>query len=218
MDFQTRLIVQNWPALLTGLGETVAITLAALLIGLVVGAALCTARLSRPRAGRHAAGGFIAFFRTTPEMILLFWAYFCVPEITGFNIPGLAAGIVTLGLVTGAYLAEIFRAGIQALPRGQNEAARALGLRGFARWRCVLLPQALRGMTPPLMNYFTELVKNTTLLSAIGVSELSLRAYLLGGQTFRYLEFLTAIAVGYFVLIFPASVLSRRLEARQAHA
>ena len=218
MDFQGRLIVQNWPSLLAGLGETLAITLAALLIGLLVGALLCTARLARPWAGRQAASGVIAFFRTTPEMILLFWAYFCVPEITGSNVPALAAGVVTLGLVTGAYLAEIFRAGIQALPRGQNEAARALGLRPFARWRCVLLPQALRGMAPPLMNYFTELVKNTTLLSAIGVSELSLRAYLLGGQTFRYLEFLTAIAAGYFVLIFPASLLSRRLEARQSHA
>ena len=218
MGFQPRLILQNWPALLAGLGETLAITLAALLIGVAVGAALCTARLSGLRGGRQAAGGVIAFFRTTPEMILLFWAYFCVPEITGANIPALAAGVVTLGLVTGAYLAEIFRAGIQALPRGQNEAARALGLPAFARWRCVLLPQALRGMAPPLMNYFTELVKNTTLLSAIGVSELSLRAYLLGGQTFRYLEFLTAIAVGYFVLIFPASLLSRRLEARQSHA
>lgn len=218
MDFQGRLIVQNWPSLLTGLGETVAITLAALLIGILFGALLCTVRLSRPWAGRQAASGVIAFFRTTPEMVLLFWAYFCVPEITGANVPALAAGIVTLGLVTGAYLAEIFRAGIQALPHGQNEAARALGLRSFARWRCVLLPQALRGMTPPLMNYFTELVKNTTLLSAIGVSELSLRAYLLGGQSFRYLEFLTAIAIGYFVLIFPASLLSRRLEARQARA
>ena len=93
MDFQGRLIVQNWPSLLAGLGETVAITLAALLIGLLVGALLCTARLARPWAGRQAASGVIAFFRTTPEMILLFWAYFCVPEITGSNVPALAAGV-----------------------------------------------------------------------------------------------------------------------------
>jgi ABC-type amino acid transport system permease subunit len=79
-----------------------------------------------------------------------------------------------------------------------------------------VLPQALRFSVPPLVNYFTEFLKNTTLLSAIGVSELSLQAYLLGGQTFRYVEFLTAIALVYFALIFPFSLLSRRLELRHA--
>lgn len=218
MDFQGRLLWQNWPALLGGLGTTLAVTAGALGIGLAVGGVLCALRLSARATARGAAGGFISVFRTTPEMVLLFWAYFCVPEIVGANVSAVGAGVVVLGLVTGAYLAEIFRAGIQALPRGQSEAARALGLHAYARWRRVLLPQVLRSMAPPLMNYFTELVKNTTLLSAIGVSELSLRAYLLGGQTFRYLEFLTAIAVGYFLLIFPASLLSRRLEARPARA
>ena len=216
MDFQAQLLVQHWPALAEGLRLTLLITAAALGIGVVAGAGVCAMRLSPSPALRRAAGAFIALFRTTPEMILLFWAYFCIPEITGANVSAVGAGVVTLGIVAAAYLAEIFRAGVAGLPRGQGEAARALGLHFVARWRCVILPQALRGMLPPLMNYFTELVKNTTLLSAIGVSELSLRAYLLGGQTFRYIEFLTAIAVGYFLIIFPASVLSRRLEARAA--
>jgi ABC-type amino acid transport system permease subunit len=100
------------------------------------------------------------------------------------------------------------------VPKGQWEAARALGLRFTPLWGRIVLPQALRLMVPPFVNYFTELVKNTTLLSAIGVGELALQAYLLGGQTFRYVEFLTAIAIGYFLVIFPASLLARRLERR----
>ncbi len=218
MEFQTQLILHNWPALAAGLQMTLLITAAALLIGIVLGALVCAMRLAPVRWLRWAASVFINGFRTTPEMILLFWAYFCIPEIIGLNVSAVGAGVVTLGLVTGAYLAEIFRAGIAGLPRGQAEAARALGLHFVPRWRCVILPQALRGMMPPLMNYFTELVKNTTLLSAIGVSELSLRAYLLGGQTFRYIEFLTAIAIGYFLIIFPASLLSRRLETQTVRA
>ncbi len=98
---------------------------------------------------------------------------------------------------------------------GEIEAATALGISGYARWRFIILPQALRLMVPPLVNYFTELLKNTTLLSGIGVAELALQAYLLGGQTFRYVEFLSAIALIYFAVIFPASLLSRRLEHRQ---
>lgn len=218
MEFQAALLLQNWPALAAGLQMTLLVTAGALLIGVVLGAVVCALRLSSAAWVRRGAAAFITAFRTLPEMILLFWAYFCIPEIAGANLSAVGTGVVTLGVVAGAYLAEIFRAGIAALPRGQMEAARALGLRFLPRWRCVILPQALRGMVPPLMNYFTELVKNTTLLSAIGVSELSLRAYLLGGQTFRYVEFLSAIAVGYFLIIFPASLLAQRLEARTGRA
>ena len=214
MEFRVELLWQHWPALAEGMQVTLLVTAGALLIGIALGAVVCAMRLSGRAWLRQPAGLFIALFRTLPEMILLFWAYFCVPEIVGANVSAVGAGVIMLGVVAGAYLAEIFRAGIAALPRGQAEAARALGLPFLPRWRRVILPQALRGMMPPLMNYFTELVKNTTLLSAIGVSELSLRAYLLGGQTFRYIEFLTAIAIGYFLIIFPASLVSRRLELK----
>lgn len=208
------LVRQHWPLLLGGLGVTVAATLVALAMGVVGGGLVCALRRSRPRWAVAAAHGYIQFFRTTPEMILIFWGYYCLPLLLNWQLSGFWTGSLVLGLVAAAYLAEIFRAGIEALPRGQWEAARALGLHPYPLWRRVVLPQALRLMIPPFVNYFTELVKNTTLLSAIGVGELSLQAYLLGGQTFRYLEFLTVIAVGYFFVIFPASVLARRLERR----
>jgi ABC-type amino acid transport system permease subunit len=174
-------------------------------------------RRSRRRWVAAGAVGFIQFFRTTPEMILIFWGYYCLPLLLDWQISGFWTGSLVLGLVAAAYLAEIFRAGIEAIPRGQWEAARALGLHAYPLWRRVVLPQSLRLMVPPFVNYFTELVKNTTLLSAIGVGELSLQAYLLGGQTFRYVEFLTVIAFGYFLVIFPATVLARRLERGAAN-
>lgn len=218
MKFNLAILVQHYPPLITGLVLTLVIALIALSIGIVGGGLLCAARLSKQRALNRLAYGFIVFFRVTPEMILIFWAYYCVPLVFGLRVSGLWAGSVTLGLVAAAYLAEIFRAGILALPRGQTEAAWSLGMRGAALWRFVVLPQALRLMVPAFMNYFTELMKNTTLLSAIGVGELALQAYLLGGQTYRYLEFLSAIALVYFLLIFPFSLASRRLEHRaEAH-
>lgn len=216
MDFQLSIILRNYPLLLAGAYMTLLITAIALTVGVVMGGLLCAARISRTPALRRFAVGYILFFRVTPEMILIFWAYFCIPLITGLRISGLWAGSIALGLVASAYYAEIFRAGIQALPKGQPEAALSLGMRGIPLWRFVILPQALRLMVPPLVNYFTELLKNTTLLSAIGVGELALQAYLLGGQTYRYVEFLTAIAFIYFLIIFPLSLLSRRLEHRDA--
>ena len=201
MKFNLAILVQHYPPLITGLVLTLVIALIALSIGIVGGGLLCAARLSKQRALNRLAYGFIVFFRVTPEMILIFWAYYCVPLVFGLRVSGLWAGSVTLGLVAAAYLAEIFRAGILALPRGQTEAAWSLGMRGAALWRFVVLPQALRLM-----------------VSAFGVGELALQAYLLGGQTYRYLEFLSAIALVYFLLIFPFSLASRRLEHRaEAH-
>ena len=216
MTFQWDLIARNWPVLLQGLWVTLAVAAVGLTIAILGGALICAARRSGNAALSGAARAVIAFFRITPEVVLIFWAYFCIPLLTGQRVSGFWAGSVTLGLIGAAYLAEIFRGGIETVPKGQNEAAMALGLPPYPRWRKIVLPQALRFSVPPLVNYFTEFLKNTTLLSAIGVSELSLQAYLLGGQTFRYVEFLTAIALVYFALIFPFSLLSRRLELRHA--
>ena len=216
MEFRMNVLVQHYPMLIAGAWVTLLVVAIALSIGIVLGACLCGMRLSGVAWLRRVAAGYILFFRVTPEMVLIFWAYFCIPLVTGLRVSGLLAGSITLGLVASAYYAEIFRAGIQGVSKGQTEGARSLGLRGVPLWRFVILPQALRTMVPPLVNYFTELMKNTTLLAAIGVGELALQAYLLGGQTYRYVEFLTAIACIYFALIFPLSLASRRLEHRAA--
>ena len=199
------------PQLTAGLAVTLAILGAGGLIALAGGALLCSLRISK-RRGRAFAGAVITFFRTVPEVILIFWAYYCLPRLFSGRVSGFWAGTVTLGLIGSAYLAEIFRAGIEGVARGQIEAARALGLQPHHVWRFVVGPQVLRLSIPPLVNYFSEFLKNTTLLSAIGVADLSLQAFLIGGQTFQYMGYLSVIAVVYFAMIFPISLLSRRLE------
>jgi len=214
MTFQTDVLLNNYQLLIDGAIVTLQITAMALVLGIVLGAAVCAARLARSPFYNRLARGYVGFFRTTPEMILIFWAYFCVPLIFQIRVSGLLVGSIVLGLASAAYLAEIFRAGIEAVPKGQFEASHSLNLRGWRLWFFVVLPQALKLMVAPLVNYFTELLKNSTLLAGIGVADLSLQAYLLGGQTYRYIEFLTAIAFIYFAVIFPISLLSRRLERR----
>jgi His/Glu/Gln/Arg/opine family amino acid ABC transporter permease subunit len=214
MDFDYHVLVQYYPFLLSGLLMTMVVTVIAVLVGTVLGLAVCVARLSQRGLISTAATAYINFFRTTPEMVLIFWVYFCAPPLLDVRLSAFTSGTLTLALVAGAYLAEIFRAGIQSLPKGQFEAARALALPAVIRWRYVILPQAVRVMLPAFVTYMTELLKNTTLLSAIGVAELAYQASTLGAQTFRYMEFLTAIAIGYFVLIFPVSLLARYSKAR----
>ena len=218
MNFNIGVLEANYPALLGGLMVTCLATAIALSIGFVVAVVMVVLRLAGGKWARRFVDAYLTFFRTTPEMVLIFWAYFCLPAVLGIQMSGLTAGSLSLGLVTGAYLAEIFRAGIQSVPKGQFEAGRALGLSRFALWTRVVLPQGVPLMTPPFINYLTELIKNTTLLAAIGVAELAYVAYNLGAQTFRYFEFITAIGIGYFLVIFPISLLSRRLEKTRRQA
>ena len=217
MGYNWNVVFRNYELLIQGLAITVQVTLISVLIGFLIGGIVCAARLSKTNLIKNFAIGYILFFRATPEMILIFWAYFCVPMIFEFKVSGFWTGSVALGLVTAAYLAEIFRAGFNAIPVGQLEAADSLGLKFYVKWRFIITPQLMKIMIPPLFNYFTELLKNTSLLSGIGVAELALQAYLLGGQTFRYVEFLSAIAILYFLMIFPLSFISRKLELKGAN-
>lgn len=208
------LILRNSGALLDGARITLAITLAGAAIAIAGGSVICAMRISSVSTLRALTRAYILFFRITPEVILIFWAYYCIPLVFDTTVSGFWSGTVVLGLIGAAYLAEIFRAGIESVPRGQKEAAEALALKAFPKWSLVILPQALKLVIAPLVNYFSEFLKNTTLLSAIGVMDLTLQAYLLGGQTYQYLSFLSAIAIIYFAMIFPVTLYARQLERR----
>jgi ABC-type amino acid transport system permease subunit len=147
-------------------------------------------------------------------MVVVFWVYFCLPLILTIRLSAIACGLIALSLYASAFLAEIFRAGVQSVPKGQIEAAHTLGLHPAALWLKIIIPQATKNMLQPFMNFLTELLKASALLSAIGVAELVYRASIIGGQTYRYFELLTAIAVLYFVIIFPISLIARNWEAR----
>lgn len=216
MELDFGVVWDRLPELLSGVRITVLAFLIALGLGAPLAALLCAGTM-RPRgllAGL--ARSYVATFRTIPEIVLIFWMFYCLPPLTGIQIPGLLSGALALALVSAAYLAEIFRGGIQSVPKGQWEAAASMALPRRIVWTKVIVPQAVRISVPPFINFLTELLKGTTLLATVGVADLALKAYVLGAQTFRYLEFLSAIALIYFVVIFPIARLSEAVERRMA--
>ncbi|MCO5092143.1 amino acid ABC transporter permease [Bosea sp. (in: a-proteobacteria)] len=216
MFFDWSVIFRYWPNLLQGLFATAWITLLVFVLGSIIGLLVAAINVSGSRSGLIIGRLYVNVFRNIPEMVLIFWSYYCLPQITNLGLSALFTGILALSLGAGANLGEIFRAGIQSVPRGQYEAALALGLSPLPRWGRVILPQAIKRMVAPIVNYSTEILKHSTLLSTIGIVEVAQVAFSLGGQTYRYLEFFTVIGVAFFIIIFPISVISRNLATREA--
>ena len=214
MDFDLHTLMRHQNVLWYGLWMTVLMSVTSLVIGIAIGLVACIGRLTEKGIGYRLASGFIDFFRTIPEVVIIFWMYSCLPIVINFTLSSEACGILALSLFAGAFLAEIFRAGILAVPHGQVEAAYALGIPIFHIWRKIMLPVGVRRMVPAFMNFLTDLVKASALLSAIGIGELFYQASVLGNTTYRHMEFFTAIAVLYFAIIFPLSVYARHLERR----
>jgi polar amino acid transport system permease protein len=155
--------------------------------------------------------------RGTPELAQIFWIYYALPIMLGIPVGALVTGTIGLGVSLSAYLAEIYRAGLMAVPRGNLEAARGLGMsRGQTLVR-IQLPQAALVMIPGMMNYYVLMLKRTAYLLAIGVPELMFTTYRLGSQTYRPLELLTAAALLYLAVAFTFTFASRRVEARLHH-
>lgn len=214
MEFNLNALFQYYPEVLQGLQTTLYVVAISLMIGIVVGLVACFGKLSGSGIAYYFWSIFIDIFRTVPEIVLIFWVYYCLPLLFGVGMSAAVSGIVALSLLSSAVLAEVFRAGILAVPRGQLEAAAALAIPPYHKWRYIILSQAVRRMMPAFMNFLTELLKASALLSAIGVAELLYQARNLGDQTFRHLEFFTFAAVLYFVVIFPISMYARRFEQR----
>jgi His/Glu/Gln/Arg/opine family amino acid ABC transporter permease subunit len=213
MEFNLNIVWRNLDPLLLGLQTTLYVLAVSAAIAVPVAAIVCAGSLRRKGVLHGLARGFVTVFRTIPEVVLIFWVFYCLPPLTGINFPPVFAGSLALGIVSAAYLAEIFRAGIEAVPPGQFEAARVLGLSRWTTWTGIVIPQATKVALPVTVSYFSELTKGTSLLATIGVTELALQGYVLGAQTFRYFEFLTAIAAAYFIILFPIGLLASRLEA-----
>jgi polar amino acid transport system permease protein len=153
------------------------------------------------------------FIRTTPLLVQLFFLYFVLPE-WGIQFSALTTGTVAIGLHYSTYTAQVYRAGIEAVPAGQWEAATALSLPAHRTWIAVILPQAIRRVLPALGNYVIAMLKDTPLLMAIGVLELLQQSRLESAQTFQYTEPLTVIGIAFILIAYPASLLVRTLERR----
>ena len=168
-------------------GVTLALSLAGIVLGFLAGAAACIARVSgRPWAAALGAA-YVSVFRGVPLLVQLLFIYYFLAEL-GFNVPALVAAIGGLSLASGAYQAEILRGALNAVPRGQSEAASALGLAPVDVWRRILLPQALRISIPPLINEFILLLKASSLVSVVGIAELTRVSMNIASMTYRPLE------------------------------
>jgi polar amino acid transport system permease protein len=199
-----------------GIAVTLAYTAATVFLGLIIGLAVGLGRLSRSWLLNIPLVAFIEAFRCTPLLVQIVWFYYALPVLLGIQIPAVVAGIMTLSCYTGAFYAEIFRGGIISIEQGQWDAARALGLRRWHVMRRVILPQAVRRMIPPFVNQSITQLKNTSLVSTIAVPDLLYNGTLITADTYRPLEVYTVVAVIYFALLFPSTLLAQAYERRLA--
>lgn len=204
------------PLFAKGTWLTVEISVLAMALATTFGLLLALGRLYGPRWLASCIIGYIEFMRGTPLLIQLFFIYYGLPQIpyVGIELPPLAAAILGVGFNYAAYEAEIYRSGIMAIPRTQMEAALALGLSRRQAVRLVVLPQALRLVIPPVTNDFVALFKDTSIVSMLAISELTMVFRSASMATGRYAEFALLTAAIYFALAYPLSKLARRLEEK----
>jgi polar amino acid transport system permease protein len=218
--FQPDIMREMWPTVLTiGARNTVVYTALAFLLGLVLALVLALMKLSTVRPYRWFASGYIELFRGLPALITIILVGFGLPLAFGWRIPGgtLGKGTIGLGIVAAAYMAETIRAGIQAVPRGQMEAARSLGMSPGTAMIYIILPQAFRIIIPPLTNELVLLIKDTSLLFVLGTTpvskELTKFARDMMAKRINATP-LTVVAVVYLAITLPMTYLVRRLERR----
>ena len=214
MNFDFNLLLKSIPLLLKGAMITLEVSLLSTLFGIGVGLILIGMRAVPFRLLNYIAALYISLVRGTPLLIQIFFIYYALPGLVGIDVPPFLAGVITLSLNSGAFMTEVFRAGISAIPQGQMEAAQALGLKKKIIWGRIILPQVFIKILPPLTNELTMLVKASGLLSVITVVELVRSAQQVMMQTFRPAEVLIAAAVLFFIICFMLSSLARRLERR----
>ncbi|HTF53372.1 MAG TPA: ectoine/hydroxyectoine ABC transporter permease subunit EhuD [Pseudonocardia sp.] len=202
------------PQLLKALLVTLEITLLGSVVALLLGLLIAVLRQARVPVLDQVLWAFVEFVRSTPLLVQVFFLYFALPRF-GITLSALTVGVIGLGVHYATYTSEVYRAGIEAVPRGQWEAATALSLPRSRTWTGVILPQAIPRVLPALGNYVISMFKEVPLLLAISVVEVVSKAQEIGSQTFRFTEPFTIAGLLFLVLSYPASMLVRRLERRR---
>lgn len=209
-----------WPSLpfiLEGVVVTLKFTFMSLLCGLPLGILLALAKISNPIL-RWFGEIYTSVFRGTPLLMQLFIFYFATPQITGYTISTFEAGVLTFSLNSAAYSSEIIRAGIQAIERGQWDAAKVLGLSYRQTLLTIILPQAVRNILPALVNEIVDLLKESALISTLGEADLLRRSQIVASEKYLFFEPLLIAAVGYYVMVMMISLLAKALERKLRHA
>ena len=210
-------LFKNFPFLLLGAWETLKLTAFSVGIGVILGTFIGMGRLSNIKLISYPCTAYVEFLRGTPLLVQISLIYFGLPQL-GIQLAPYPAAILALGLNSGAYIAEIVRAGIQSIPKGQYEASRSLGLTHWQTMRYIILPQAFRNILPALGNEFITLTKDSSLASVIGVSELMRSGQFVISRTFQTFSIYFGIAFVYFLMTFVISRIVRYIERRMATA
>jgi polar amino acid transport system permease protein len=199
-----------------GIEVTLAYTVGTIFLGLVLGLLIGLGRLSKSWLVNAPLIAITELFRCTPLLVQIVWFYYALPVVLNIQIPATIAAVSVLSLYTGAFYAEIFRGGILSIESGQWDAARALGLSRWRMMRLVILPQAIRRMVPPFLNQSITQLKNTSLVSTIAVPDLLYQGQLITADTYKPLEVYTAVAIIYFAMLFPMTLIVKAYERRLA--
>ena len=209
-----------WYMLLQSLGYTLILTLLALVFAMIIGLIFALCNVSHNK-GLNAVGTiYVDAIRGVPLIVLAYFIYFGVPQafrlmgVNNFRLPALQAGTIALAMNCGAYMAEIFRAGIQSIDKGQMEASRSLGLSYGLSMRKVILPQAFRVMIPSIINQFIITLKDTSILSVIGYPELTNMSKTISGNTFKSLQTWAIVGIMYMIVIVTLSKIAKKLERK----
>lgn len=214
MDFNFAVVFKFQDALLLGLWMTLKLTAICIALGCILGFLLALARTSKSTALRAMSGVYVEFFRGTPVLVQLFWIFFCLPLVLGFELSNLASGIIALSLYMGAITSETFRASLKSVGREQLDACIALGLTPWVRTANVVLPQAVLRAAPTLLSNCVSLFKESALVSAVGMADLMFVGQNISNNTARPVEVLTIVALIYFVIAFPLTRAVTLIEQR----
>ena len=223
MELNFSFLSKYWPMFIRGAGTTLILSVFTVVIGLIVGVVLALMRLGKFKPLSLISAAYTEFIRGTPLMVQIFFIFYALPQMgikipnisgLGFDFPRFASGILAMGLNSAAYVGEIVRAGIQAVDRGQTEAARSLGMNYFTTMRFIVIPQAIKNILPALGNEFVTVIKESSIVMTIGITELMFNTSQVYSSSFRYFESLIVCALIYFVMTFTTSRLLGVMERR----
>ncbi len=200
------------PRLFEGMLITLKLSIFSMIGGFILGLILCLMKISRNRFLSLLSQTYITLFRGTPLLLQILFIYFALPPLIDVTLDSFPAGVLALSLNAGAYLAEIFRSGIESIAKGQYEASRALGLSHFHTMKSVIIPQTYKRLIPPLVNEFSSLTKETSLVSVISLSELMYTTHRIGAKYLRPWEVYFWAALGYLIIVLFLSLVAHKTE------
>lgn len=214
LDLNFNAVIPSLPFIFAGVWVTLRFTLISLILGFIWGTVLALFKISSFKPLYWFGMAYTSVFRGVPLLVTLSVIYFATPQLTGFNIQPLQAGVITFSLNSGAYVSEVIRAGILAVDRGQTEAAMSLGVTYKPMMLDIILPQAIKNILPALVNETIALLKDSSLVATIGAQDLLRRAQIVGAEKYIYFEPLLIVAIIYYVMVMVLTLATNILEGR----